>query len=84
MRGLEARQNFKQAPWGECGAALRANGDKLELRTVPADEWAEVENAAKDFWKEIAEEGEIQQKIVSIFQEYNAVINQAGPPYNFG
>ena len=65
-------------------AALRANGDKLELRTVPADEWAEVENAAKDFWKEIAEEGEIQQKIISIFQEYNSVINQAGPPYNFG
>ena len=61
----------------------RANGDKLQLRSVPANEWAEVENAAKVFWEEVAQEGEVHQKVVNIFKEYNAVINQAGAPYNF-
>jgi hypothetical protein len=60
---------------------LRATGDKLELRTVPAEEWAQVEDAAKEFWVEVASEGELQEKIVGIFREYNGVINQAGPPY---
>jgi TRAP-type mannitol/chloroaromatic compound transport system substrate-binding protein len=66
--------------WGG-EARLRAEGDKLQLRTVPASEWAEVENAAKDFWDEVAQEGEIEEKIVGIFRQYNEVINQAGPPY---
>ena len=69
--------------WGG-EARLRARGDKLQLRTVPANEWAVVEAAAKTFWNEVAEEGEIESKIVSIFRDYNEVINQAGPPYNFG
>ena len=51
---------------------------------MPADEWAEVENAAKDFWTEIAEEGEVHAKIVQIFRDYNDVINKAGPPYTNG
>ncbi|WP_299845649.1 TRAP transporter substrate-binding protein [uncultured Roseovarius sp.] len=84
MSATEAGHTYRnQWYWGG-EANLRANGDKLELRTVPAEEWAEVENAAKDFWKEIAEEGEIQQKIINIFSEYNSVINQAGPPYTNG
>lgn len=84
MAGIEAGHTYRnQWYWGG-EAKLRATGDKLELRSVPASEWAEVENAAKAFWEEIAQEGEIQQKIVNIFKEYNGVINQAGPPYNFG
>lgn len=84
MAAIEASHTYRnQWYWGG-EAKLRATGDKLELRTVPASEWAEVENAAKAFWEEIAQEGEIQQKIVNVFKEYNGVINQAGPPYNFG
>lgn len=84
MAAIEASHTYRnQWYWGG-EAKLRATGDKLELRTVPAAEWAEVEDAAKEFWEEIAQEGEIQQKIVNIFKEYNGVINQAGPPYNFG
>ncbi|WP_294620850.1 TRAP transporter substrate-binding protein [uncultured Roseovarius sp.] len=83
MAGIEAGHTYRnQWYWGG-EAALRANGDKLELRSVPASEWAEVENAAKEFWNEIAEEGEVHEKIVGIFREYNSVINQAGVPYNF-
>ncbi len=81
MAATEAGHTYRnQWYWGG-EAALRANGDKLQLRTVPAEEWAEVENAAKDFWAEIEQEGEIEAKIISIFREYNEVINQAGPPY---
>ncbi|SIO04816.1 TRAP transporter substrate-binding protein [Vannielia litorea] len=84
IAGMEAGHTYRnQWYWGG-EAKLRATGDKLALRSVPSAEWAEVENAAKAFWEEIAQEGEIQQKIVSIFKEYNGVINQAGPPYNFG
>ena len=43
-----------------------------------------MEDAAKVFWNEIAEEGELHAKIVKIFRDYNDVIGQAGPPYNFG
>ena len=84
MSAIEAGHTYRnQWYWGG-EAKLRATGDQLELRTVPAAEWAEVENAAKAFWEEIAQEGEIQQKIVNIFKEYNGVINQAGPPYTNG
>lgn len=84
MAATEAGHTYRnQWYWGG-EARLRAKGDKLKLRTVPASEWAEVEDAAKVFWAEVAQEGEIQSKIVSIFREYNDVINQAGPPYNFG
>ncbi|MEQ8897277.1 MAG: TRAP transporter substrate-binding protein [Roseovarius sp.] len=83
MAGVEAGHTYRnQWYWGG-EAALRANGEKLELRSVPASEWAEVENAAKEFWDEIAQEGEVHEKIVGIFREYNSVINQAGVPYNF-
>ncbi|PSR08348.1 MAG: C4-dicarboxylate ABC transporter, partial [Candidatus Arcticimaribacter sp.] len=83
MAATEAGHTYRnQWYWGG-EAALRANGDKLQLRSVPANEWAEVENAAKVFWEEVAQEGEVHQKVVNIFKEYNAVINQAGAPYNF-
>jgi TRAP-type mannitol/chloroaromatic compound transport system substrate-binding protein len=84
MAATEASHTYRnQWYWGG-EARLRARGEKLKLRTVPANEWAEVENAAKDFWTEVAEEGEVHSKIVSIFREYNEVINQAGPPYTNG
>jgi TRAP-type mannitol/chloroaromatic compound transport system substrate-binding protein len=84
MAGIEAGHTYRnQWYWGG-EARLRAQGDKLKLSTVPADEWAEVENAAKDFWTEIAEEGEVHAKIVQIFRDYNEVINKAGPPYTNG
>jgi TRAP-type mannitol/chloroaromatic compound transport system substrate-binding protein len=83
MAGIEASHTYRnQWYWGG-EAALRAKGDKLQLRSVPASEWAEVENAAKEFWNEVAQEGEVHEKIVGIFREYNSVINQAGVPYNF-
>ncbi len=69
--------------WGG-EAALRVNGTKLELTTIPDEEWATVENAAVKFWDEIASESEIKAKVVGIFKQYNEDMVKAGPPYRYG
>ncbi len=66
--------------WGG-EARLRTSGTKLKLTTIPADQWAEVEKAALEFWDEIAKSSPRSAKIVKIFKEYNAVMTKAGPPY---
>jgi len=69
--------------WGG-EAALRVNGTKLELTTIPDEEWATVENAAVKFWDEIASESEVKAKVVGIFKQYNEDMVKAGPPYRYG
>ena len=69
--------------WGG-EARLRTGGGKLELTTIPDEEWATVERAAQDFWDEIADEGETQARVVSILREYNQMRENAGPPYRAG
>lgn len=84
MAGIEASHTYRnQWYWGG-EARLRAQGDKLKLRSIPREEWKVVEDAAVKFWDEIAEEGEINAKIVQIFRDYNEVTSKAGPPYTFG
>jgi len=81
MSCLEASHTFRnQWYWGG-EAKLRSTGDKLQLRTVPAKEWKQVEDAAIEFWAEIAEEGEVAAKVVQTFKDYNGIINSAGFPY---
>ena len=67
--------------WGG-EARLRAQGDKLELTSVPQEEWQAVEDAAETFWNEIAEESETKAKVVQTFRDYRKVINAAGYPYS--
>ena len=84
MSGIEAGHTYRnQWYWGG-EARLRATGDKLQLRSIPQEEWVHVEDGAKVFWDEVAEESEINATIVQIFRDYNEVISQAGPPYTFG
>ncbi|PRX32654.1 TRAP-type mannitol/chloroaromatic compound transport system, substrate-binding protein [Meinhardsimonia xiamenensis] len=68
--------------WGG-EAALRVNGDKLKLTTIPAEEWAQVEAEAKKFWDEIAAESEVKARVVAKIREYNEVMEKAGPPYRY-
>jgi TRAP-type mannitol/chloroaromatic compound transport system substrate-binding protein len=68
--------------WGG-EAQLRTEGGKLELTSIPDEEWAEVEEAAQAFWDEIAESGEVQARVVQIFRDYNAVMREAGRPYRY-
>ncbi|MFC3088008.1 MULTISPECIES: TRAP transporter substrate-binding protein [Tabrizicola] len=68
--------------WGG-EADLRVNGPKLQLTTIPAEEWAQVEAAAEKFWEEVASESEIKAKVVEIFKKYNATMVKAGAPYRY-
>ena len=78
---VEAGHHFRnQWYWGG-EAKLRATGDKLELTTIPAAEWREVENAALVFWDEMAQMSERSAKVVQIFKDYNAITAKSGTPY---
>ncbi len=69
--------------WGG-EANLRVNGTKMQLTTIPDDEWAQVEAAAVKFWDEIAAESEIKAQVVDIFRRYNDDMQKAGRPYRYG
>jgi TRAP-type mannitol/chloroaromatic compound transport system substrate-binding protein len=78
---IEAGHHYRnQWYWGG-EAKLRATGDKLELTSIPAAEWKEVEDAALVFWDEIAQQSERSAKVVQIFKDYNAIISKSGTPY---
>lgn len=69
--------------WGG-EAALRVNGTKMQLTTIPDAEWQTVEDAAVKFWDEIAAESPTKAKVVEIFKKYNADMQKAGRPYRYG
>jgi len=69
--------------WGG-EAALRVNGTKMKLTSIPDEEWAQVEQAAHKFWDEIAEESETKARVVNIIKQYNADMEKAGRPYRYG
>jgi len=69
--------------WGG-EAHLRVNGGKMELTTIPDEEWRAVEEEADKFWNEIAEQSDRTARVVQIFRDYNAVMRKAGPPYRYG
>ena len=66
--------------WGG-EAHLRTKGTKLELTTIPAEEWRTVEIEALKFWDEIAAQSGRNARVIEIFKEYAAVMEKAGPPY---
>jgi len=68
--------------WGG-EAALRTQGTKMELTSIPDEEWQQVEDAAVTFWDEIAAESETKAKVVQIFKDYNDTMNKAGKPYRY-
>ena len=69
--------------WGG-EAALRVNGTKLKLTSIPDEEWATVEAEALKFWDEIAATSPRAKKVVEIFRKYNTVMTKAGRPYRYG
>ncbi len=67
--------------WGE--ANYRTQGGKLELTTIPADEWKKVEAEVLKFWDEIATKSPRSAKVVAILKDYVATMEKAGPPYRY-
>ncbi|MDR9485644.1 MULTISPECIES: TRAP transporter substrate-binding protein [Sediminimonas] len=68
--------------WGG-EARLRVNGDKMKLTSIPDAEWAQVENAAKEFWGELTEGDPVAEKVVGIIKDYNETMQKAGRPYRY-
>ncbi len=64
-------------------AKLRVQGEKLQLTTIPDEEWATVEAEALKFWDEIAALSDRNARVVQIFKDYNALMAEAGRPYRF-
>ncbi len=78
------QSNYYRQHWYWGGEAdLRVNGDKMQLTSIPDEEWATVEAAAREFWDEIAAESETKAKIVGIFKAYNEAMEKAGRPYRY-
>ena len=66
--------------WGG-EAHLRTQGKKLQLTTIPDAQWQQVEAEALKFWDEIAKISPRTARVIEILKQYNATMNQAGPPY---
>ncbi len=66
--------------WGG-EAKLRVEGEKMELTSLPAEEWAQVNKDAEGFWDEIAASSERAGRVVDVFKKYAAVQEKAGYPY---
>ena len=66
--------------WGG-EADLRVNGKKMELSSLPADEWAGVVKDAEKFWDDVAASSPRSGKVVEAFKLYAATMDKAGYPY---
>jgi TRAP-type mannitol/chloroaromatic compound transport system substrate-binding protein len=67
--------------WGE--ARYRTEGGKLELTSIPKEEWKVVEDAALKFWDETAKKSPRNAKVVEIIKKYVKTMEAAGPPYRY-
>ena len=78
------QSHYYRQHWYWSGEAnLRVTGDKMKLTTIPSEEWATVETAAREFWDEIAAESEVKARVVAKIKEYNEAMEKAGPPYRY-
>jgi TRAP-type mannitol/chloroaromatic compound transport system substrate-binding protein len=68
--------------WGE--AHYRTTSGKLELTSIPSEEWATVQAEAQGFWDEVAAESERKARVVQILKDYTATMEKAGRPYRYG
>ncbi len=66
--------------WGG-EAKLRTGGTKLQLTSIPDNEWKKVEEEALKFWDEIAAQGGRSARVIKILREYAGVMSKAGNPY---
>ena len=75
--------HYYRQHWYWAGEARYRNEGKLELTTVPADEWRQVEDEAFKFWDEIAGQSPRSAKVVEIIKKYNESMVKAGAPYRY-
>lgn len=75
--------HYYRQHWYWAGEAKYRNEGKLELTTVPAEEWKQVEDEASKFWDEVASQSPRSAKVVEIIKKYNESMVKAGAPYRY-
>ncbi len=80
---MDSSHYYRQHWYWAGEARLRTQGEKLELTSIPDEEWATVETEAQKFWDEIAARSERNARVVKILKEYNAAMVKAGRPYRY-
>ncbi|WP_109315439.1 TRAP transporter substrate-binding protein [Pseudovibrio ascidiaceicola] len=81
---MDSSHYYRQHWYWAGEAKLRTQGEKMELTSIPDEEWATVETEALKFWDEIAAKSERNARVVKILKEYNAAMAKAGRPYRYG
>ena len=76
--------HYYRLHWYWAGEAKYRIGGKLELTTIPSEEWQQVEDAAHKLWDEVAAQSPRNAKVVEILKKYNADMVKAGAPYRYG
>lgn len=66
--------------WGG-EAKLRVEGEKMELTSLPAEDWDRVVSDSSAFWDDIAKTSPRAGKVVQAYKDYAAVMEKAGYPY---
>jgi len=76
------QSHYYRAVWYWGGEAkLRVEGKKMELTSLPDNEWAQVTSDAKVFWDEVASSSPRAGKVVQAFKTYAETMEKAGYPY---
>ncbi|PZX04709.1 TRAP-type C4-dicarboxylate transport system substrate-binding protein [Celeribacter halophilus] len=76
------QSHYYRAQWYWGGEAkLRVEGEKMELTSIPQEEWNTVVTDAAKFWDEIAERGDRPKRVVDAFKKYAETMEKAGYPY---
>jgi hypothetical protein len=66
--------------WGR-EADLRVSSKKMELASIPSNEWSQVVKDASGFWDEVASHSLRSGKVVEAFKLYVSTMDKAGYPY---
>jgi TRAP-type mannitol/chloroaromatic compound transport system substrate-binding protein len=75
--------HYYRLHWYWAGEAKYRIGGTLELTTIPAEEWQQVEDAAHKLWDEVSAQSPRNAKVVEILKQYNADMVKAGAPYRY-
>ncbi len=76
------QSHYYRAVWYWGGEAkLRVEGNKMELTSLPDNEWAQVVTDSQAFWDEVAASSPRAGKVVQAFKKYAETMEKAGYPY---
>ena len=80
---IDSSHYYRQVWYWGGEAKLRVEGKKMELTTIPTEEWDQVVKDSVEFWDELASISPRTAKVVQAYKDYSAVMAKAGVPYRY-